>query len=78
VIRTFAMHPARIFLLLVLVTGGAAGTMAQKVDSICFQKGDRLNGSVSSGFSYIKASDIMTLNLNGSIQKDWNRIYPFE
>ena len=29
---------------------------------------NRLNGSVSSGFSYAKASGIMTINLDGSIQ----------
>jgi hypothetical protein len=28
---------------------------------------DRLKGTISSGFSYTKATDIMTLNLNGSI-----------
>jgi len=29
---------------------------------------NRLNGSISSGFSYVKASEVMQLNLNGSIE----------
>ncbi len=29
---------------------------------------NRLNGSISSGFSYVKASEVMQINLNGSIE----------
>ena len=29
---------------------------------------DRLNGSISSGFSYVKASDVLQMNFNGSVE----------